>query len=206
MKTDWFRHAVLEVVLDVDRTAQSDGFSRAIYGISERLLRDAEARFHRVRVWLVSHGDLDDQQEFVLHTEGGTPQQVLADLNLIRFGGGGDVAEHHFDAVRAILDTIPFSSPSLSVQRAIVIFATGPSKPCRSGLTPAQLGSEMKRAGLIACLVGDLNPEMAKLISSAAGIFVPISLTPSKLEVEQASKQVVASLLKKFAMAAIHPN
>ena len=93
-----------------------------------------------VTVWLQTHGDRETGQDEVLLTDGGTPDQTIADAASIVYDGGGDPPEHHLDAVETLHARIPWNPNPAEARGALIAITTDDSKPAQSGRSADDIG------------------------------------------------------------------
>ena len=131
----------VDLAVTVDRTGSSENFRIGIPLTLETIFNQVAAKAKRTRCWLQTHGDLDLDEQFVLHTDAGTPEQAIAAVKQITYGGGGDPPEHHLDAIENLVATVPWTADLNRARGAILAFMTADTKPARSGITARQLGN-----------------------------------------------------------------
>jgi hypothetical protein len=179
----------VELAATVDRTGSSKPFEVGIPLTFETIVRQVAAKARSVRCWVASHGDLDEGQDFVVHTNGGTPDQAVKDIKLIAYGGGGDPPEHHLDAVESLLNKIPWTANPARARGAILAFTTADSKPTRSGISARDLGAEIRRRGILLYLVSEPTPTLQDLVSAAEGLMFQITNSPDPVELQKIAAQ-----------------
>ena len=157
----------VDLAATVDRTGSSQPFQTGIPMTYEMIVTQVAAKARSVKCWLASHGDLDEGQAFVLHTDAGTPDQAIADLKKVLYGGGGDPPEHHLDAIEALLNSVPWTADPARARGAILAFTTADSKPARSGVSAAVLGKKIKDRGLLLYFVFEPTATLHELASAA---------------------------------------
>ena len=75
----------IDLGITVDRTASSELFQTGIQETLGIMLTQVEAKAKKVVVYLASHGDIDEGQNPILHTDGGSPDQAINDMKKIIF-------------------------------------------------------------------------------------------------------------------------
>ncbi|MCD4664003.1 MAG: hypothetical protein K8R68_01955 [Bacteroidales bacterium] len=75
-----------------------------------------------------SHGDLDYNEEIILHTDGDSPQQTIEDILQITFEGGGDPHEKHIDGIENLLRIVPWAANPANTMSAMIVFLTSDTK------------------------------------------------------------------------------
>jgi len=163
------------------------------------------ARARNVKCWVQSHGDLDEGQEFVLHTDGGIPEQAIEDIRKIIYGGGGDPPEHHLDAIENLLGTVPWTADPTRARGAILAFMTADAKPTKSGVTARQLGQELQHRGVLLYLVCEPTPTLLELVGAARGLTFQISNSPDPSELQRIAAQLAASIVATVASGSTVP-
>ena len=189
----------------VDRTGSSAQFEVGIPLTYKVIVEQLAAKAREVTCWVASHGDLDEGQEFTIHTDSSTPEQAIEDIGKIRYGGGGDPPEHHLDAIEALLDRVPWTSDLSRARGAIVLFATADSKPMRSGISATELGSRIKEKGLLLYLVCQPQPTLDDLATGADGLVFEISNSPDPVALQKIAAQLAASIVATVASGATVP-
>ena len=184
---------VADVAIEVDRTGSSQEFAVGIPIASEMIIKPIVAKVRESRFWCGSHGDLDYDEPHVLLTDKGTADQVLSDIRAIRYAGGGDAEEHHLDGIEQLFRLVPWSSSSDS-RGALIAFLTADTKPARSGITAAALGSQLAKKGILFYLVCQETPTLRELADAAKGFLFPISNTPSTTDMQKIAAQIAASI------------
>ncbi|MBL8820128.1 MAG: hypothetical protein JNL58_29160 [Planctomyces sp.] len=184
-----------EIGITVDRTASSKSFEIGIRECIRLILENVQKRAGEVVVYLQSHGDLDEGQEIVLHSDGVSVEQACKDLAGIEFAGGGDPAEHHLDAFEALALNVPWTSDP-SVARGVVIgFMTADSKKATSGRSSSQIGRLMKHTGLTTLLVCEPDcPRLARFADAAEAERIPINNSPTADDLAPIVQQIAASI------------
>jgi hypothetical protein len=195
----------VEVAATVDRTGSSKSFEVGIPLTFETIVRQLAAKARSVKCWLASHGDLDEGQDFVVHTDGGTPDQAIADIKKISYGGGGDAEEHHLDAVESLLNKVPWTANPARARGAILAFTTADSKPARSGISACDLGAEIRRRGILLYLVCEPTPTLHDLVKSAEGLMFQITNSPNPAELQKIAAQLAASIVATVATGGTVP-
>ncbi len=180
-------------------------FSQASRRPTKKILVQVAAKARAVKCWLASHGDLDEGQDFVIHTDGGTPEQAIEDIKKIAYGGGGDPPEHHLDAIEALLDRVPWSVDPSRARGAILAFLTADSKPAKSGTTAPELGKRIKDKGLLLYLVCEPTPTLRELVDTAGGLMFQISNNPDLVDLQRIAGQLAASIVATVASGSTVP-
>lgn len=181
--------------IEIDRTGSSAAYRAGIGTSSEVLLDALTAKAKGVTVYVGTHGDLECGEEPVLHTAAGTPDQALADIRAITFGGGGDAPETHLDGIEHFLATVPWPMDSARTRSALVCFLTDETKPARSGRSAAQIGEAVHAKGVLFYAVCEPTATLAELVRAAHGLHIPISNDPDKAELQRAAAAVGASIV-----------
>jgi hypothetical protein len=189
----------VDLAIAVDRTGSSMRFQKGIPMTAGIILNQVSAKARTVKCWVQSHGDLDDGQEFVLHTDSGTPEQAIEDMKMISYGGGGDPKEHHLDGIENLLKTVPWTADLTRARGAILAFLTADTKPTKSGITPSQGGDEIKDRGVLLYLVCEPTPTLLKLAEAASGLMFQISNNPDHSELQRIAAQLAASIIATVA-------
>ena len=195
----------LTLAIAVDRTGSSDQFKAGIPLTAETILNVVTAKTAKVTCLVQSHGDLDEGQEMVLVTDCGTPDLALADIKSITYGGGGDPAEHHLDAIENLLNTVPLESDPSRARGAILAFMTADTKPTRSGVSAAQLGKEIQRRGVLLYLVCESTPQLKELCDAAGGLMFEVSNTPDAEDLKRIGTALGASIVATTAAGRTKP-
>ena len=195
----------VDLGVTIDRTGSSKAFEVGIAKTADIIFRQVAAKARTVKVWLASHGDLDEGQDFCLHTDGGTPDQAAQDLAKISYGGGGDPAEHHLDAIEQLVNTVPWTADPTRGRGAIVAFMTADSKPARSGVTSQQLGEMIAGKGLLLYCVCEPTPTLHELVRAAGGMMFPITNAPDPSELQNISAKLAASIVLTVSKGGTKP-
>jgi hypothetical protein len=185
----------VDLATTVDRTGSSQQFQSGIPQTYELILSQVKAKARNVKCWLASHGDLDEGQDFIIHTDAGTPEQAIEDVKKIAYGGGGDPPEHHLDAIEAILNRVPWTADPSRARGAILAFMTADTKPAKSGIRAAELGNRIKDKGLLLYLVCEPTPTLQELADAASGLMFRISNNPDPAEMQRIAGQLAASIV-----------
>lgn len=185
----------VDLGITVDRTGSSEQFQTGIPMTAETIIRQVAAKARSVACWAQSHGDFDDAQDIILHTDGGTPDQAIEDIKKITYGGGGDLPEHHLDAVEHLLQNVPWKSDPTRARGAIVAFLTSDTKPTRSGVTARELGEEIKNQGILLYLVCEQTPTLKELVDAAEGLMFEITNNPDPNDLQKIASQLAASIV-----------
>jgi len=195
----------VDLATTVDRTGSSERFQTGIPRTYEMIVSQVRAKARSVKCWLQSHGDLDEGQKPIIHTDGGTPDQAVKDIKKISYGGGGDPPEHHLDAVESLLKCVPWTADPSRARGAIIAFMTADTKPARSGISAAALGREINKKGILLYLVCEPTATLQELASGAEGLVFQISNNPDPSEMQKIAAQLAASIVATVASGATVP-
>jgi hypothetical protein len=155
---------------------------------------------------LQSHGDLDEGQDTILHSDGVSLEQACCDLNSITFGGGGDPAEHHCDAIENLVTSIPWTADSGVARGVVIAFMTATSKKAKSGYSAEQIGWMLKDQGLLTYLVCEpICRRLDALAAEANAMVIPISNDPSPELMAEIVSQISASIVQTLATGGTAP-
>jgi hypothetical protein len=194
----------VQTAVQLDRTASSLGFERGIHVSFEAYLQTLTDQVSEVKVWVGSHGDLDEGQEHMMHLEEGTPEQALSEVKSIVFDGGGDPPEHHLDGIATMVQRVPWSHDALT-RKTMIVFANAETKPARCGMTADEIGSQIRSMGILFYLVCEPTSALEGLALSANGLIVPISNDPDIEELQRATARVSRSLTATIASGGTVP-
>ena len=195
----------VELAITIDRTGSSQTFQTGIAKTCGIILKQGAVKARSMRCWVASHGDLDKGQAFIIHTDGGTPEQALADVEGIVYGGGGEPPEHHLDAVESLLNSVPWTADASRARGAIIAFTTSDTKPARSGITAAELGAAIRERGILFYLVSEITPTLLELATAAEGLVFRIRNDPDPVELQRIAAQVAASIVATVASGGTVP-
>ncbi len=148
---------VVEIGITADRTASTAAFAQGVKKSLPLILGPVKERARGVTVWLQTHGDRETGQDEVLLTDSGTPDQAMADAETIVYEGGGDLPEHHLDAVETLHNRIPWNPDPAVARGALIAITTDDSKPAHSGRSAEEIGGRSRRAGS-PCTSSDTRP------------------------------------------------
>ena len=185
---------MLDLAVTVDRTASSTRFETGIPEAFEHIVKETAAQVAGMRIYLYSHGDFDEGQDIILHTDGGSPEQALNDIKSIPFGGGGNPHEHHLDAIEHLMNHVPWAQESDTNRPAIVFFGTQDSKPCRSGKSAKELGEEIKSMRIKLYLVCEPTYTLYSLAKAADALIFRISNSSTATELQAIASSLAASM------------
>ena len=195
----------VDLAVTIDRTGSSERFQTGIPLTYEMIVNQVKAKAREVKCWVGSHGDLDEGQDFVIHTDAGTPEQAIDDVKKISYGGGGDPAEHHLDAIEELFNRIPWTSDPSRARGAILAFMTADTKPTKSGISATELGKLIKDNGILLYLVCEPTPTLENLASAAEGMIFQISNNPDPVEMQKIAAQLAASIVATLATGGTVP-
>lgn len=195
----------VDLAVTVDRTGSSATFQTGIPRTFEMIVSQIQAKAREVKCWVASHGDLDEGQEFVVHTDAGSPKQAIEDIKTIIYGGGGDAEEHHLDAIEALLNRVPWTSDPSRSRGAIIAFTTSDTKPTKSGLSATALGKKIRDMGILLYLVSESTPTLKELAASAGGLVFQITNSPDPLDLQKIAAQLAASIVATVASGGTIP-
>lgn len=187
------------IAFDVDRTGSSAKFRKGIPKTAEIICKRVDVKARELTTYVFSHGDLDEGQQPLLHTDGEPYDVALADIRAIDYGGGGDPPEHHLDGLEHVLRTVPWPADPSRSRGAVVAMMTADTKPHTSGLTASELGEMIKRQGLFLCLVCEPTPTLKQVADAAGGLLFRISNDPDAEEIDQVAAQVAASVVASIS-------
>ena len=185
----------VDLAATVDRTGSSEQFQAGIPMTYEIIVKQLAAKARSVRCWLQSHGDLDDGQDHVLHTDDGTPDQAVADIKTIKYGGGGDPPESHLDAIEHLTNMMPWTADPTRSRGAILAFLTADAKPTKSGISARELGEAIRRQGILFYLVCEPTPTLQELVNAAGGLMFEITNNPDPGDLQKIAGQLAASIV-----------
>ena len=195
----------VDIAVTVDRTGSSERYQTGIPQTYEMIISQVKAKARDVKCWVGSHGDIDEGQDFVIHTDAGTPEQAIEDVKKISYGGGGDPPEHHLDAVESVLNRVPWTADPSRARGAIILFSTDDTKPAKSGVSASELGKQIKDKGILLYLVSELTPTLQELASAAEGMVFKISNNPDPAEMQKIAAQLAASIVATVASGGTVP-
>jgi len=181
--------------ITIDRTDSSKRFQVGSKEILQETFKGLKSNNVTPSIYLFSHGDLDDNQDTIMHTDNGSPEQSILDFNSIQFGGGGVPKENHLDAIEHLKNNIPWNP---RVRNAIVAILNDESKPLMSGEEVENLGLELKKQNIKLFLICEITPLLYKLAKSAEGVMIPISNSPDSNEIQIIVQQLTASFKASF--------
>ncbi len=189
----------VDLAATVDRTGSSERFRAGIPETYEMIVTQVSAKARDVKCWLASHGDLDEGQDFIIHTDSGNPKRAIEDIKKISYGGGGDPEEHHLDAIETLFNRVPWTADLSQARGAILAFMTADTKPAKSGISAAALGKQIKDKGILLYLVCEPTPTLQELASAAEGLVFQISNNPNPTELQKIAAQLAASIVATVA-------
>lgn len=195
----------VDLAATVDRTGSSERFQTGIPNTFEMIVSQLDAKARQVIVTLATHGDLDQGQDFIVHTDRGTPQQAIEDCRKIVYGGGGPPEENHLDAIESLFNQVPWTADPSRARGAILAFMTADTKPTKSGITAAKLGKQIKDKGILLYLVCEPTPTLQELASAAEGLVFQISNNPDPTEMQKIAAQLAASIVATVASGGTVP-
>lgn len=195
----------VDLAATVDRTGSSLRFQVGIPKTFEMIVTQVGSKARSVKCWLGSHGDLDEGQTFIIHTDGGSPEQAIEDIKKISYGGGGDPHEHHLDAIESVLNMVPWRADPSRARGAILAFMTADTKSAKSGISACDLGEEIKNRGVLLYLVCEPTPTLQELVNAADGLMFQISNNPDPSELQRVASQLAASIVAKVASGSTVP-
>jgi len=189
---------VVEIGITIDRTGSTSAFAEGVKKILPMIFDPVRAKARGVTVWLQTHGDRETGQDEVLLTDGGTPDQAIADAATIVYEGGGDPAEHHLDGVETLHERIPWNPNPAEARGALVVIVTADSKPAQSGRSAIEIGRAIKDSGVVLYVIGQPTVVMLELVEAADGLFFEISNNPQVGEMQRIADMVAASIAASF--------
>lgn len=195
----------VDIATTVDRTGSSELFKSGIPKTYEMIISQLVAKARNVNCWTASHGDLDEGQEFIIHTDAGTPEQAIEDIKLISYGGGGDPPEHHLDAIETLFNLVPWTADPSRARGAIIAFMTADTKPTKSGVTASELGKLIKDNGILLYLICEPTPILQELVDAAEGLMFQISNNPDPVDLQKIAMQLGASIVATVASGSTIP-
>ena len=183
----------LQSAIQIDRTGSSLAFERGIHLACKLYLNELDAHVSEVRVSVGSHGDLDYGEAHIMHLEAGSPENALRAVESIVFEGGGDAPEHHLDGIATMARQVPWSHDGLT-RKAMIALVNDRTKPAQCGMTPQQIGSQIKSRGSLFYLVCEPDDDLEALATAAGGLVMPICNDPDANELKRAAAMVSRSL------------
>ncbi|MCD4656523.1 MAG: hypothetical protein K8S87_03155 [Planctomycetes bacterium] len=185
----------LNLGICIDRTGSSELFQRGIHSACKHVFEEIEPEYDKIRCFMQSHGDLDNNEEIILHTDGGTTQQTLDDIQQISFEGGGDPHETHLDGIENLLRIVPWVTNPANSRSAMIVFLTSDTKPAKSGASAKEIGAEIAESGITLYMICELTPTSKHLCDAAGGFMFPISRNPDPELIARISKRIGAHIL-----------
>jgi hypothetical protein len=195
----------VELGIEIDRTGSTKQFEVGVPPTFDIISSIIVAKARSMKVWVASHGDLDEGQPWVLHTDGGSREQAFDDIRRIDYAGGGDPLEHHIDGVETLLRRLPWTTDRSRARGAIVLFATADSKPAKSGISARALGEEIRNAGILLYAICEPAAKLRELVSTASGLMFQITNNPDPKELQQIGSQVAASIVATMSAGGTVP-
>ncbi len=197
--------AEVDMGLTIDRTASDERFKKGIQDSVPMILKPLETKATKVKVFLQTHGDLEEGQAMVLVTDGGTVDQAIQDAKNIVYAGGGLPPENHLDAIENLLKIIPWVADPRRARGAIVAFMTADTKPARSGRSAREIGEEILKRSLLLYLVCETTPTLKELCDAAGGMMCQITNNPDPAEMQMIASRVSASIAVTVASGGTRP-
>ena len=195
----------VDLAVTVDRTGSSEPFQKGIPATFEIIASQVKAKAREVACWVASHGDLDEGQDFIIHTDAGSVEQAVEDIKRISYGGGGDPPEHHLDAIESLVARVPWTADPSSARGAVVAFMTADTKPAKSGVSATALGKLIKDKGLLLYLVCEPTPSLQELATAAEGLVFQITNNPDPAEMQRIASRLSASIIATVASGGTVP-
>lgn len=191
----------LTVAVDIDITGSSNNWTSGIADFTKTVLKGVEAKAASVTCFLVSHGDIDCGQDPTIVSSGVPADDAIADVQSLAFDQGGDPEEHHLDGLEFALNAIPWPTDPSS-RGCIIGIMNANTKPATSGVSPTELGRQVKAKGLMLFLCCEPYPALEDFRAAADGTLISISNNPDPAEMQR----VAAELAKSITQSASHPG
>jgi hypothetical protein len=186
---------IVQCGMTIDRTGSSGAFRDGIPLTAAGILTPIAAKALDVKVWLQTHGDLDENQQVILLGDGISVEEAINEVKKVEYDGGGGPEETHLDAIETLLDTVPWANNPHTTRGAIVGMMTADTKPARSGVSASELGERIKQQGVLFYLVCEPTPTLQELSDAADGMLFEISNTPDASELQKIAGQISASIV-----------
>ncbi|HEY2136313.1 MAG TPA: hypothetical protein VGH49_10510, partial [Xanthobacteraceae bacterium] len=156
----------IDLAITIDGTGSSQAFAAGIPATVRLIGDEISKKVANMRVYLQKHGDLDYGEAPVMLTGRGMLDQAYAEVDCIRFGGGGDAEEHHLDGVETLFEAVPWQGRQLQSRGCIILFATADTKPLRSGASARELGERIRNAGVMLYAVCEPSAQLNEMVQA----------------------------------------
>ena len=188
-----------------DRTGSGEKWKEGATKTAKNIGDQVGVKARSQKWYVISHGDEDFKEIPILHTDGGTLEQAIKDIDMIVQNGGGDPKETHLSAIENALDTIPWTCDPTRARGAIIAYINADTKPAKSGHTATEIGKRIKDMGLLLYLICEPTPTLQELVDAAEGLMFQITNNPDPAELQKIAMQLSASIVASVASGSTVP-
>ena len=191
---------MVQVCCIADATGSSEPFARGTEQILQALANDLPQRIAQVRFGLVASRDVDcGEKDEQLLVDGDSPAMREA-ISRIRYIGGEDADETHFNSVCDAMSGYPWDEGPMR-RKAIVLLGSSDSKPV-PGMTLDDLVIGLANRRITVFVICPREANLKQLAELTDGLYFELSNEPSAEEVKRLTQRLTASMTQTLSAAA----
>lgn len=185
----------LHLKLVVDGTASTGPFSPGVNAIFSDLVTELPLRVGETYFGLHVGRDMDYDTDHDVNLGDDLPAgEIIKQLGLVQYQGGGDALETQVDTALLVAHTTAWKS-SEGARLAIVVATSDDSKNARDGSTGAVAGAKLGQLGIRVITIAPASAtNVHDLASYSGGESMELSNTPSAAELKRIRDRLTKSL------------
>ncbi len=181
--------------LVVDKTGSTGPFNAGVNAVFGDLVTELPLRVGECYFGLHAGGDMDYDVDHDINLGDDLPaSEIIKQLGLIQYAGGGDELETQIDTALLVGRTTAWQT-SEGTRLAIVVATSSDSKNARDGSTGAQAGATLAKLGIRVIVIAPANAtNVHDLARHSGGESMVLSNTPSADELKRIRDRLTKSL------------
>ncbi len=177
-----------------DGTGSTGAFIPGVTAVAQDVALELPKRLHCTFGLHVGRDRDYDKEHDINLGDDLSPEELVKQLSLIRYEGGGDELETQLDSILEVAHTTAWKSGE-GARLAIVVITSSGSKPARDGSDGAAVGAKLRALGIKVVVIappGALNVHDVALHSG--GESMPLSNAPSAEDLARLRARLTKSL------------
>ena len=185
----------LHIKLGLDITGSTGPFNTGVNAIFADLVTELPLRVGEFHIGLHAGKDMDHDTDHDVNLGDDLPAgEIIKQLGLIQYAGGGDELETQIDSALLIGRTTAWKT-SEGTRLAIVMATSSDSKNARDGSTGAQAGAALVKLGIRVIVIAPANAtNVHDLARHSGGESMVLSNTPSADELKRIRDRLIKSV------------
>lgn len=177
----------------VDATGSTGPFTTGVSKVIKSVVQEVPSRVGESHFGLHASRDRDYAETDVNLGDDLPIGDMIKNLDLIQYVGGGDEDETQIDSVLEAAKNTVWASGT-GIRRVIVLITSSGSKNARDGSDATAAGAGLRGMGVKVIVVAPLGCNVHALAANSGGVSIPLSNDPSNDELTQVQNALTKSL------------